>query len=248
MALTELGSDARLSEKETEQARARVSRAATAPHWPRRLPATFGALPRRPRASPAATLPSYGRPDLVRAKAEPTPPSCAPAAIRSARHLLLDLRRRIVAVPGSSGRRLAAGALEPESSLADWIAAAAPPAASRRRPAPHSLTSPGLYIRRDLSAVHAVSLIFASLVCMPQWPAVVRKVSTASGTPRPVSRYSFAFHDHQRSDPPQEGVLFRKSGSMCQPVSPAVRTGLYAAYEPSGQNWVPRGQNWIIYR
>nr|CAD1817902.1 unnamed protein product [Ananas comosus var. bracteatus] len=85
----------------------------------RRPPATFGALPRHPRAQPAAALPSCGHPDLVRAKAEPTPPPYAPAAMRRARHLFLDLRRRIVAVPGSSGRRLAAGALEPESSLAD---------------------------------------------------------------------------------------------------------------------------------
>nr|CAD1830017.1 unnamed protein product [Ananas comosus var. bracteatus] len=93
--------------------------------------------------------------------------------------------------------------------------------------------------------------VFASLVRVPQWPAVLRKVSTASGTQEPISesliaRDSFAFHDHQRSDPPQEGVLFRKSGWMCQPVSLAVRTGLYAAYEPSGQNWVPSGQNWFF--
>ncbi|XP_020080711.1 uncharacterized protein LOC109704372 [Ananas comosus] len=50
--------------------------------------------------------------------------------------LPLSLQRRSVAVPSSSDRRLAAGALEPERSYAGLISAAAPPAAARRRPAP----------------------------------------------------------------------------------------------------------------
>ncbi|XP_020089000.1 mucin-7-like [Ananas comosus] len=99
-------------------------------------PATSGVHPRTSPKPSAAALPLCGRPELVRAEAEPPRPPHDTAAHGGAHHDTLGLRRQIDVATTSSGRRLAAGALEPESSLADWIAVAAPPAASRRSPAP----------------------------------------------------------------------------------------------------------------
>nr|CAD1820412.1 unnamed protein product [Ananas comosus var. bracteatus] len=102
-----------------------------------RPPDTSGDLWRSSPTSPkpsATALPLCGRPELVRAKTEPPRPPHDAAAHGGVHHDTLGLRQRIDVAPTSSGRRLAAGALEPESSLADWITAAAPPVASRRWP------------------------------------------------------------------------------------------------------------------
>nr|CAD1823392.1 unnamed protein product [Ananas comosus var. bracteatus] len=47
---------------------------------------------------------------------EPTPPPCAPAAMRRACHLLLDLRRRIVAVPALPAVALPPAPLNPRAA------------------------------------------------------------------------------------------------------------------------------------
>nr|CAD1818625.1 unnamed protein product [Ananas comosus var. bracteatus] len=159
--------------------------------------------PSHPRGPPAAACAPCGRPGLVRAEVESARLPSAVAVQRRVHRLSLGLRRRIVAAPSFSGRRLAASALEPVSSLRELIYAAAPLAASSHRPA----VAPDLTYRPRpplagppvvrppatnpssprFRAVRAVSLSFVSLVRVPQWPTVLRKVSTAFGTLKPIS-------------------------------------------------------------
>ncbi|OAY65032.1 hypothetical protein ACMD2_09772 [Ananas comosus] len=98
-------------------------------------PATSGARPRPFPTAAGRHLKLLRPPRPVRAEVGPARLPSAAAANRGFHRLLLGLRRRFVATPTSSGRRRAAGNPCTREQAEDWISSAAPPAATRRRPA-----------------------------------------------------------------------------------------------------------------
>ncbi|XP_020097822.1 uncharacterized protein LOC109716686 [Ananas comosus] len=106
-------------------ARRRHSRSAAPSFLTLRLPPAR--VPGHPRPPPAAARSSCNRPDAMRAEAEPSWPPRVATAYGGEHHLPFGLRRRLVAAPTSSGRRRAAGKIEPEKDWVESISSAAPP-------------------------------------------------------------------------------------------------------------------------